>query len=72
MYSQPQIDIDHQVDSFLSSLDLPCVSQEQNKGILAEIKMEDLQAAITRLKSETSALIIRGTTLRRINWHQHC
>lgn len=51
MYSQPQIDNNLQIESFLSSLDLPSVIDEQNEDFVAEITIEELYSAISKLKA---------------------
>lgn len=43
LYSQPKINNDLQIDAFLASTDLPKVSEEQNRFLLAEITMEELK-----------------------------
>lgn len=54
LYSQPKINNDLQIDAFLASIDLPKVSEEQNRFLLAEITLEELKVAVTRLKTGKS------------------
>lgn len=51
MYSQPVINNDLQIDSFLASLNLPSVTHEQNQKLIADIDMEELNKAISRLEA---------------------
>lgn len=51
LYSQPQIDNASETDSFLASLHLPSVSEEENKTLISEITIEELNSAISRLKA---------------------
>lgn len=43
-----------QMDSFLNSLDLPTLDEEQNQTMIADITEEELKAAISRLKLSKS------------------
>lgn len=43
-----------QIDSFLNSLDLPTLDEEQNQTMTADITEEELKAAISRLKLSKS------------------
>lgn len=44
----------HTFDSFLASLDLLSVSEEQNRGLTSEITSEELNSAISSLKANKS------------------
>lgn len=50
LYSQPHIDNNQDINTFLSELELPTVTEEQNKKLLSTITKEEIQLAIKRLK----------------------
>lgn len=54
LYSQPQLSNNNQIDTFLSSLNLPTVSDTQNQRLTSKITKEEVQAAIKRLKTGKS------------------
>lgn len=54
LYSQKQTDADSQWTKILDSLNLPTVSAENNKRLLSEITVEELNIAIARLKVNKS------------------
>ena len=66
LYSQPQTNTESQVDSFLASLDLPTVNENQNKELIASITQEELEAAISRLKGGKSP----GTDGYTAEWYK--
>jgi hypothetical protein len=51
LYTQPTRADTTIIETFLSSLDLPSIGEKQNKEIMAEIKLEELNKAISRLKA---------------------
>lgn len=54
LYSQPQLLDEQQIEQFLSFLNLPTLSEDKNKQLKAEITKEELNSAISRLKSNKS------------------
>uniref|UniRef100_A0A8C9XT72 Reverse transcriptase domain-containing protein n=1 Tax=Sander lucioperca TaxID=283035 RepID=A0A8C9XT72_SANLU len=50
LYSQPHTDNNQDINTFLSELELPTVTEEQNKKLLSTITKEEIQLAIQRLK----------------------
>uniref|UniRef100_A0A3P9LA26 Reverse transcriptase domain-containing protein n=1 Tax=Oryzias latipes TaxID=8090 RepID=A0A3P9LA26_ORYLA len=52
LYAQPKLDNINEIGTFLESLDLPKVTQEQNKTLVAEITENEVKAAISRLKPQ--------------------
>lgn len=51
LYSQPQLRSATEIDSFLSSLNLPKVSNDQNNKLISKITKEEIISAIKRLKN---------------------
>ena len=51
LYKEPNTTSPQQINSFLESLDLPSIGEEQNKALMAEITMEEIGKAISRLKA---------------------
>lgn len=54
LYSQPQLLDEQQIEQFLSSLNLPTLSEDENRKLKAEITKEELNSAISRLKTNKS------------------
>ena len=54
LYSQPRMNNDFQIESFLATLNLPTITNEQNDKLLSEIKIEELNAVISKLKTGKS------------------
>lgn len=50
LYSQPQLLDEQQIEQFLTSLNLPTLSEDKNRKLTAEITKEELNSAISRLK----------------------
>lgn len=42
------------IETFLNSQDLPSIGEQQNKDIMAEIRAEELNKAISRLKADNA------------------
>ena len=54
LYSQPQVDTDQKMESLLKSLNLPELTEEENKLLASQITKEEVHSAITRLKANKS------------------
>ena len=54
LYSQPPKDNDLEMDTFFASIRLPSVSEEENKTLISDITIEELNSAISRLKASKS------------------
>lgn len=54
LYTQPQLEDEQQIGQFLESLNLPSLSDDQNKELMAEITQEELNHAISKLKANKS------------------
>uniref|UniRef100_A0A671WUY0 Reverse transcriptase domain-containing protein n=1 Tax=Sparus aurata TaxID=8175 RepID=A0A671WUY0_SPAAU len=54
LYSQQKLDNEEEMRSFLESLNLPIITQEQNKALIADITEIEVNAAISRLKPHKS------------------
>ncbi len=54
LYSQPKLDNEEEMKSFLDSLNLRTITQEQNKVLTADITEIEVKAAISRLKPHQS------------------
>lgn len=54
LYSQPQNENNLEMDTFFASLRLPSVSEEENKTLISEITIEELNSAISRFKASKS------------------
>ena len=50
LYSQPQAPDETQIDSFLSSLELPSLSSSQSESLIQPISLKELTLAISKLK----------------------
>uniref|UniRef100_A0A3B5R1I6 Reverse transcriptase domain-containing protein n=1 Tax=Xiphophorus maculatus TaxID=8083 RepID=A0A3B5R1I6_XIPMA len=50
LYSQTHVDNNQEVNTFLSKLELPTVTEEQNKLLVSTITSEEIHSAIKRLK----------------------
>lgn len=50
LYSQPQLLDEQRIEQFLTSLNLPTLSEDKNRKLTAEITKEELNSAISRLK----------------------
>ncbi len=54
LYSQPKLDNEEGMMSFLDSLNLPTITEGQNKALTANITEKEVKAAISRLKPHKS------------------
>lgn len=54
LYSKMSEDNGDQIDSFLETLELPVLTEDQNKALNAKITAKELNEAITRLKANKS------------------
>lgn len=54
LYSQPPLRSTNEIDSFLSSLNLPKVTSDQNKKLISKITEEEIRSAIRKLKTGKS------------------
>lgn len=54
LYSQPELNNDNHIETFLSSLNLPKVTEQENNMLIKEITEKEIKAAITRLKPRKS------------------
>lgn len=54
IYSQPKLDNEDEMKIFLESLNLPTITQEQNKDLIVDITEIEVKAAISRLKPHKS------------------
>ena len=54
LYSQQKLDNEDEMRRFLESLNLPIITQEQNKALIADITEIDVNTAIARLKPHKS------------------
>ena len=54
LYSLEQLDNDTKTDTFLQSIQLPTVTDAQNNILRAQVTAEEINLAITRLKTGSS------------------
>lgn len=54
LYSKMPEDRNQEIDCFLDTLELPTITDEQNKTLIAEITANEVKGAITKLKSNKS------------------
>lgn len=54
MYTQPNLQSEQGIDSFLKSLELPLLSEDQNKTLMVDITEKELSWAISKLKANKS------------------
>lgn len=54
LYSETQTDDDPQIDTFLATVNLPSIAEDQNQKLIAEISKEELNSAIRRLNTGKS------------------
>lgn len=54
LYSQPQVDNDQKMETLLKSLNLPTLTEDQNKALISQITKEEIYSAIARLKANKS------------------
>lgn len=54
LYSQSQLEEEQNIKTFLNSLNLPILNEQQNKELTAKITEEELDKAISRLKTNKS------------------
>lgn len=50
LYSQPQVNNNNQMEAFLSKINLPKITEEQNGKLIKEITEEEIQWAIRKMK----------------------
>lgn len=54
LYAQPMLNNKDKMELFLEGLNLPNVTEEQNRGLTAEITNEEINTAISKLKANKS------------------
>lgn len=54
LYSQPQVPDDTEINSLLSSLDLPYLTNAQNDDLMKQISIKEIDTAISKLKTGKS------------------
>ena len=54
LYTQPQLEGEEQIDQFLRTLNLPNMTEQENKSLITAITEEELNDAISKLKANKS------------------